>query len=713
MSELSTALRYLKGAGPARAQVLERLELRTLGDLLEHYPRGYLDRTHVTPLGRLAPGPDVTAGGTVRSVSVRRARGRQDLHAILEDATGHVECVWFNQPYLAQRLKRGTRLLVSGRVEFFRGLRFSNPEMEILDAPEESNSEPDPSLGQDGSESPPRAPAQGISPGAPGIVPVYPLTAGISQRMLRRLVRQALQTCESALREFMPAELLQRHQLLAWREAHWQIHFPDSAERLRAARRRIGFQELFDLQLLLAIARSERARPASARPLCGSGEVLTALRGLLPFTLTAAQERAVTQIRADLARDCPMQRLLEGDVGSGKTLVAIASALLAVEAGAQVAFMAPTEILAAQHARTLAQYGSPLGVRSALLVGGLAARHAREIREQVQAGEIDVLIGTHALIQESVAFRALGLVIVDEQHRFGVEQRARLLGKGAAPHALIMTATPIPRTLALALFGDLDLTVLDEKPPGRVPPRTHRVPSHRYADLLGFVARALSTGAQAYFVCPMIAASEDSDLRAAEELHARLQADPVLGRFRGALLHGRMKAEEKAAVMQAFSSREVAFLVSTTVIEVGVDVPNASLMVIEHPERYGLSQLHQLRGRVGRGRQPAHLFLIQRRGVGPEARQRLEILVREDDGFRIAEEDLRQRGPGDFFGVRQSGLPPLKVADPIREPRLLEDAREAAFGWAAAAQSAELRRGPLWSRLAERFGERLRLYGIG
>jgi ATP-dependent DNA helicase RecG len=688
MAERDTPLRFLKGAGPGRARLLERLDLRTFGDLLEHYPRAYLDRTRVVPLGSLQPGAEVTAAGEVRSVAVRRARGgRQDLHAILDDGTGAVECVWFNQAYLASRIQRGVHLLLSGRVEYYRRLLFSSPEWEIVEP------------GAD-------------APEAPGIVPVYPLTAGLGQRALRGWVRQALTACEGELAEFLPEAILQRQKLPTWFEAHRGIHFPRTQDEAGAARHRIGFQELFDLQVLLELSRQAYERPRTAHPLAVPGRLVEALRGSLPFALTAAQQRAIDEIRRDLARDCPMHRLLEGDVGSGKTLVALAAALLAIEAGVQVAFMAPTEILAAQHARTVERLLAPLGVRAACLSGGLPARRAGEVREAVRRGETQILIGTHALIEKTVAFAALGLVIVDEQHRFGVMQRARLLGKGESPHGLIMTATPIPRTLALTLFGDLDVTVLDEMPPGRQPPRTHLVPESRYADLLAYVGRTLAQGAQAYFVCPMIEASEETDLAAAVDLAGRLDDEPALRGRRGALLHGRMKADEKDAVMRAFLAGEIAYLVATTVIEVGVDVPNASLMVIEHPERYGLSQLHQLRGRIGRGRQPAHLFLVRHPGTGDEARRRIEVLLRETNGFRIAEEDLRLRGPGEFFGIRQSGLPPLKVADPIGQPQLLEAARREARELLAGPVET-LQGTPFWRRLEMRFGERLRLYGVG
>ncbi len=694
--DLGTPVQFLKGAGPARAERLAKLGITTLQHLLEHYPRAYLDRTQITPIQALHPEQEATSVGRVRSASIRRTRGAmRNLHVLLADESGFVECVWFNQPRLKHVLKPGTRLLVSGRVERYGRLQFKNPEFEVLQ------------------------PSDDAGTGAPdaarptGIVPVYPLTAGISQHVMRRLVARAVEEVVDQLEEFMPGPLLERLGLPAWAAAHAQIHLPDDRAALDVARRRIAFQELFDLQVLLAASRRVRRRPATAWPLRAPDRRVTRLIASLPFELTGAQERAIEQIRSELARDCPMQRLLEGDVGSGKTLVALAGALQAVDAGAQVAFMAPTEILAAQHTRTFADLCRDLDVRVELLVGGLPAAQRQTVREGIAAGEVDLALGTHALIQESVSFDRLGLVIVDEQHRFGVMQRARLLGKGRTPHALIMSATPIPRTLALTLFGDLDLTVLDEKPPGRRPPKTHLVSEARYDEMLTYIGGELAAGAQAYFVCPLIEASEKSDLRAATELFERLEAHPALRGARGALMHGRMRSEEKDRIMQAFAAGEVRFLVATTVIEVGVDVPAAGLMVIEHPERYGLSQLHQLRGRVGRGGQQAHVFLVRRAGLGEDALRRLEVVVRESDGFRIAEEDLRQRGPGDFFGVQQSGLPPLKMADPISDPGLLALARREAFDWVAEHALSELKGTRLWHRLEQRFGDRMKLYDVG
>ena len=698
----STPIQFLKGAGPARSARLQKLNLLTVGDLIEHYPRAYLDRTRLTSLADITPGETVSATGFIRSVSVRRTRGRmRNLHAILEDGSGVVEAVWFNQPYLTQVLRRGRRILVSGQVEFYRRLQFRNPEFELLEeeAPEESDAENKPGGSEEAS--------------APGIVPVYPLTAGVPQRVMRQLISQATDALLPKMTEFMPPEILSRADLMDWREAHRQVHRPETSERIAPAQRRIAFQELFDLQLLLAVARKRHRAPRTAWKLESEGRLLRGLLGTVPFRPTGAQERVIAQLKEDLAADKPMHRLLEGDVGSGKTFVALAGALLAVEAGAQVAFMVPTEILAHQHGRTFQETAAELGVRVGALTGGMPAREAAAVRERIEAGEIDIVLGTHALIQESVRFHRLGLVIVDEQHRFGVLQRARLFGKGRTPHALVMSATPIPRTLALTLFGDLDLSVLDEKPPGRKPPKTHLVPESRYEGMLVFIGGEIEAGAQAYFVCPMIEASESSDLKAATDLYERLQVHPALSKHAGALLHGRMKSEEKAAVMEAFSAGRIRYLVSTTVIEVGVDVGNASLMVIEHPERFGLSQLHQLRGRVGRGRQPAHLFMIRRDRVGEESLERLEVLVRESDGFRIAEEDLRLRGPGDFFGPQQSGLPPLKMADPIAAPQLLEEARREAFALVAGLGLEELARTRLARRLERRFGERMKLLKVG
>lgn len=697
----TTPIQFLKGAGPARRARLQKLNLLTVGDLLEHYPRAYLDRTRMTSLAELTPGETVSAIGVIRSVSVRRTRGRmRNVHVILEDGSGVVEAVWFNQPYLTGVLRRGRQVLVSGPVEFYRRLQFRNPEFELIEEGEGTQADTRQDPGADDAS-------------APGIVPVYPLTAGVSQRVMRQLVSQATDALLPTLTEFMPSEILARAGLMDWGEAHRQVHRPSETEKLAPAQHRIAFQELFDLQLLLAVARKRHRAPRTAWTLVSEGRLLRGLLDSAPFTPTGAQQRVITQLKEDLAADQPMHRLLEGDVGSGKTFVALAGALLAVEAGAQVAFMVPTEILAYQHGRTFQETAAALGVRVGALTGGMPAREAAALRARIEAGEIDIVLGTHALIQESVKFKRLGLVIVDEQHRFGVLQRARLFGKGHTPHALVMSATPIPRTLALTLFGDLDLSVLDEKPAGRKPPKTHLVPESRYEEMLTFIGGELDAGAQAYFVCPLIEASESSDLKAATDLFERLRVHPALSNATGALLHGRMKSEEKAAVMEAFSAGSIRYLVSTTVIEVGVDVGNASLMVIEHPERFGLSQLHQLRGRVGRGRQPAHLFMIKRDRVGAESLERLEVLVRESDGFRIAEEDLRLRGPGDFFGPQQSGLPPLKMADPIGAPQLLEEARREAFALVADLGLEELARTRLARRLEKRFGERMKLLEVG
>ncbi len=694
--DLNRPLQFLKGAGPRRATKLAGLNLTTIGDLLEFYPRAYLNRSALTPLGELSSGTNVTSSGFVRSVSLRRTRGRmRNVHVILEDESGVVEIVWFNQPYLRKLLQRGTQIIVSGPVEFFSRLQFKNPEFELVE--EGSDDEP----------------GDSDQVSAPGIVPVYPLTAGISQKVMRLLIKGALEYLSGGFAEFMPTDLLTKRDLISWRQAHSEVHWPASQALQHQARRRIAYQELFDLQLLLAVSRRYHRRPQSAVALKSKGKLRRKLIEGLPFDLTGAQKRVIEQITGDLGKDYPMNRLLEGDVGCGKTLVAFCSALDAVEAGAQVALMAPTEILARQHADNFESFCQQLKVPGALLLGGRPASESNPVRERIASGDVKIAIGTHALIQEAVEFQSLGLVIVDEQHRFGVMQRARLLGKGNTPHMLIMTATPIPRTLALTMFGDLDLSVIDEKPLGRPAPKTHLMTEGRYEEMLAFIGQEMDQGAQAYFVCPLIDASERSDLKAATDLFERLLHHPALARHRGALLHGRMKSDDKAAVMSSFAAGEIRFLVTTTVIEVGVDVGNANLMVIEHPERFGLSQLHQLRGRIGRGRPGAHLFMVRRSALSPDSLTRLQVMVNESDGFRIAEADLRQRGPGDFFGVQQSGLPALKVADPVAEPKLLEAAREDAFDLVNKVDLIELAVTPLWGRLNRRFSERMKLYEVG
>jgi ATP-dependent DNA helicase RecG len=688
---LEMDVQYVKGAGPARKRLLEKLGIRCVEDLLLHRPRAYLDRTRIRPLAEVTAGGTATVEGVVMDVAMRRnRRGWVQVEVLLKDESGALRIVWFHQPYLRQVLRPGVRILATGPVRYWRGTQMVNPEFEVLR----------------------EAGGEHLTGGR--IVPVYPSTAGLSQKSLRRLVRAALDRVVPELQDPLPQAIRRRLGLVPLPEALEQLHFPETMQRAEAARRRLAFDELFFLQLLLLRAKEHLKRPRTARPLVPSGALLAKAREMLPFRLTGAQERVLGQILEDLAQDRPMNRLLEGDVGAGKTVVAFLAAIAAIEAGAQVALMAPTEILAQQHARTAARMLDPLGIPWVLLLGRMPPGAKKEAREGLQSGRLKMAIGTHTLIQEGIAFASLDFVIVDEQQRFGVLQRARLLAKGRSPHGLVMTATPIPRTLALTLYGDLDLSILDEKPPGRLPPKTHRVPERRRADLLEFLARSIREGSQAYVVCPLIEESEAMDLKAATEIHRRLSEHPGLGPLGVGLLHGRMTGEEKERVMEAFREGKLGVLVTTTVVEVGVDVPNADLMVIEHPERYGLSQLHQLRGRVGRGGRQAHVFLMMSPDLTPEARRRLEILTRESDGFRIAEEDLRLRGPGDFFGVAQSGLPPLKMADLSGDADLVVAARREAQRWMESEGQAEpAEREAVRRELERRFRDKAPLYRVG
>jgi len=688
---LETNVQFVRGAGPARKRLLERLGISTVEDLLLHKPRAYLDRTRLSSIASLRPGDDAIVLGTLRQINSRRSRkGMMNLHALLTDDTGSVEVVWFNQPYLQRVLHDGLNIVATGPVRIFQRRQLMNPEFEIL--------------------------SEGLGPAltAGRIVPVYPLTAGLSQKVMRRLVRSALDAAVPEIRDPLPEPVAASVGLVPLPGAYEALHFPRSLEDARRARRRLAFDELFFLQLLLWLERDRFRRPRTARPLDSGRLLLAKARESLPFRLTTAQDRALAEVLADMAQDRPMNRLLEGDVGSGKTVVAVLAAVAAVEAGSQAAVMAPTEILAQQHGRTAAQVLDPLGIPWVLLLGRASVSEKRDARDGLASGRYRFAVGTHALVQSEIAFERLDLVVVDEQQRFGVLQRARLLGKGTTPHGLVMTATPIPRTLAMTLYGDLDLSVLDEKPPGRIPPKTRGVSVRRRDDLYGYLKKSIAEGSQVYFVCPLVEESEESDLKAATETSEGLRRHPSLSGVAIGLLHGRMKSQEKDRMMEGFRSGEIKILVTTTVVEVGVDVPNANIMIIEHPERYGLSQLHQLRGRVGRGRHPAHVFLLTGPAIGPDARLRLDALIRESDGFRIAEEDLRLRGPGDVFGVAQSGLPTLRVADLNEDADLVAAARREAQGWLGRHRSpSDPERRTLMDELTRRFRDRAALYRVG
>ena len=654
---LEDACQYVRGVGPSRAEHLRRLGIENVDDLLTYFPRTYYDRRRLATVASLQIGVEETFMGRVLSVTQRspfRRRGNL-LVAAVGDDTGIVQVVWFNQPYLAKHIKPGREIVVSGRLSFFRGQRqVTNPEFEIVG--DESGEAPSPEAR------------------AGRIVPVYRLTSGVSQRYLRGLLTHALDAYRDVVAENLPARLVSDANLPSRADALRAMHFPEDDALYARALERMKLEELFYMQLILSVVRrrqSERAaRPRLAIPFDLERRYLESL----PFPLTRAQDRTLAEIHADFGTDRGMNRLLQGDVGSGKTVVAGAALLAAVEAGYQAAFMVPTEILAIQHFRTLVPVFERLGVRTSLLVGSLKAVDKKRVHDDLRAGTIQVVVGTHALIQPDVAFKKLALVVIDEQHRFGVRQRAALLKDD--PHILVMTATPIPRTLALSAYADLDLSVIDEMPPGRAPVKTRVVPPEKREAMFAYIRERQAAGEQSYLLYPVIDDTEKQDVEAAESAFAELSEGPLKG-VPMAMLHGRMSMSEKDEVMAAFHAGVVRVLVATTVVEVGVHVPQATIMAIHHAERFGLSQLHQLRGRVGRGGREGYCFLLVGEGASPEALERLEVIVREADGFKIAEEDLRLRGPGEFLGTRQHGVPGFQLSNPLRDRELVERVSQA------------------------------------
>nr|WP_326166672.1 ATP-dependent DNA helicase RecG [uncultured Oscillibacter sp.] len=676
MADLRTDVRYIKGIGEQRAKALAKLGIRTLRDLISWFPRRYEDRTEARRIADLVPDETACVAAMVAAPPtlshIRRGLDLVKLRAV--DETGALDVTFFNQAWLKNSLREGETYIFCGKAE---GgplrRRMANPIVE----------------------------PEGRREATGRIVPVYPLTAGVSQLLLSRSVRQGLDACADILPDVLPDEVRQEHQLCRVGFAYENIHFPESAEALELARRRLAFEELFLFTLGLRRLR-QRRETVEAEPFRETD--MGAFYRALPFTLTEAQRRCIEEALADMASGRPMNRLCQGDVGSGKTMVAAACVYACVKNGRQAALMAPTEILARQHHAGLRPLLEPLGIRCALLTGASAAKEKKALAAQLAAGEIDLVVGTHALISGGVEYRSLGLVVTDEQHRFGVSQRAALAGKGDHPHTLVMSATPIPRTLALILYGDLDISVIDQLPPGRRPVQTSFVDSSYHPRIYRFLRRLVGEGRQVYIVCPQVSESEEpgDDRKAVTEYAAQLSRE-VFPDLRVAFVHGKMKPKEKDAVMTAFAAGEADILVSTTVIEVGVDVPNAAVMVVENAERFGLSQLHQLRGRVGRGSWQSYCVLVSD-NRSEETRRRLKIMTKTADGFRIAEEDLRLRGPGDFFGQRQHGLPGLRVADIGCDALLLREAQEAAD--ALLARDPELRGCPATAeRMAELFTE--------
>jgi ATP-dependent DNA helicase RecG len=664
---LSTPLQFLKGVGPRKAADLKRASLVTVEDLLYRLPFRYEDRSRMQPIASLRPGTKAAILGTIRSanLTVTRRRGFKIFHAIVNDGGGAIRCTWMNQAFLADILKPQLPVVIFGDVKLdSSGLHFMNPEYELVSA--------EPGSEEFGAVHTAR------------IVPFYEKTGTVTPNMQRRLVRQALDQLPPTVPDVLPAELRQRLHLVPRRVAMEEAHFPPNESDLAElnafrtkAQRRLIFEEFFLFQLGYAWRR--HAASAELKPSVPKVDdrIRQSAAQVLPFKLTPGQRQAVKEIVDDMLRPAPMNRLLQGDVGAGKTIVALLAAIVAMENGLQVAFMAPTEILAAQHYRNIARLLAPSRFRVDLLTGSTPGLQKHTLLAHIERGTTNLVVGTHALVQEKVAFHKLGLVVIDEQHRFGVAQRAALREKGLRPDVLLMTATPIPRTLALTDYSELDVSKIADLPPGRTPVRTWVKPESRRDDIYQVIRDQLDAGRQAYVIYPLVEGSEKIDLKSATEMADHLQTD-IFPAYRVALLHGRMKQDAKDRVMHAFAAGQIHILVSTTVVEVGVDVPNASVMVVEHAERFGLSQLHQLRGRVGRGPWESHCILLYQAPWTDDARERLKAMADTHDGFVIAEKDLELRGPGDFFGTRQSGLPTLRTGDLVRDRDIMEAAHREA-----------------------------------
>jgi len=655
---LSTPVQFLKSVGPARARGLSRLNIETVGDLLAHYPRRYFDRSSTTAIGRISVGTEVTVLAEVLTIGERRTRrGGSQQTVTLGDNTGVLFCIWFNQRYMMKQFRAGQKVMVSGLAQRHNGrIQLVHPDFEVLQ-PEGDGSEP------------------GLHTGR--MVPVYALTSGIGQHWLRALVYQALEKFSAVAPETLPADLIRRRKLCPAARAIMDVHFPKDRKSLDVALRRLKYEEGFYLQFLMALRRGVSSRQGGVM-LEQPGDLTARMVAALPFSLTGAQRRVLGELLADMRSGRVMHRLVQGDVGCGKTLVAFIACLFVIEQGYQAVMMAPTEVLARQHGMTLKEWAEPLGVSVETITGSTPAAQRRKILLSVAHGEVDLLVGTHAIIQEDVRIPRLALSVIDEQHRFGVKQR----GKSASgseitnqSHVLVMSATPIPRSLALTLYGDLDLSIIDEIPQGRGGTKTELAKAADENWVWQGCRQELQAGRQVFVVHPIIDETEGMDLKAATVEHERLGRE-VFPEYKVALLHGRLKSAQKQEIMSRFSSGEIQVLVATTVIEVGVDVPNATAMVIQNPERFGLAQLHQLRGRIGRGKHPATCWLLCDGFFAGETYERIRFFADNADGFALAEQDLRTRGPGEAWGTRQHGSPGFRLLHPIIDADLIRQCHE-------------------------------------
>ena len=692
---LQTPLQFLKGVGPRRGADLERAGLVTIEDLLYRFPLRYEDRSRLQSIASLKPGRAASIAGRVLACGLRSTRrpGFKIFEAAIDDGTGSLRAAWLNQPFLKDIFERGQHVVLYGAIEM-RGsasLQMTNPQYEILDDEE----------------------GETIHTGR--IVPVYEKTGAVTPKMQRRLVWDVLQRIPTDLPDPLPEDIRVRRALPSRYAALYATHFPPEDLRVEALnlfatppQRRLIFEEAFLFQMGVLARRQVAAAEHKPVVVRVDDRIRDSARAVLPFRLTNGQKQALKEIVDDMQRERPMNRLLQGDVGAGKTIVALLAALVAMENGLQVAFMAPTEILAEQHFANIARLLQPSRFRAALLTGSTASAARRAQLAEVAAGSIQLVIGTHALVQGDVAFAQLGLAVIDEQHRFGVLQRATLRAKGLHPDVLVMTATPIPRTLALTVYGDLDVSVIRELPAGRLPVKTLAKPESRRDEVYAFVRGQLDAGRQVYVIYPLVEESAKVDVKAATEMADHLSQE-IFPAYRVGLLHGRLKADAKDRVMKAFAAGELQLLVSTTVVEVGVDVANASVMIVEHAERFGLSQLHQLRGRVGRDRHQSFCFLLYQSPLSDEARERLRAMTETTDGFEIAERDLLLRGPGDFFGTRQAGVPTFRMIDLVRDRELLDQAQEEAARWFARSTPS----GDGLDRLLASWEQRFRLIEVG
>ncbi|RKY36612.1 MAG: DNA helicase RecG [Candidatus Omnitrophota bacterium] len=653
---LNQSVQYLKAVGPKKIKLLQKLKIFTVKDLIYYFPRRYEDRSCFQPINKALQGTFQTIKGRVLTSGTRRLnRGRTIFQLAIGDSTGVIYGTWFNQPYLKKIFRVNDEVILYGKIERYGNLQISSPEYEILSKDFEDT----------------------IHTGR--IVPIYPLTNNISQRYLRMIIKYCLDEHLGSVVEFLPEEIILKHKFLPLIAGILNIHFPDNFKMLSRAKQRLIFDEFFLLQTALGLKRQKIKTQTNGIKYRIRGDLLLNFKKLLPFQLTKSQKNVIEEIEQDMHCDQPMNRLLQGDVGSGKTVVSLWALLICVQNGFQAALMVPTEILAQQHYQTIQTFTASLGVRIGILKSSLKKAEKEKILFEIKEHQIDIIIGTHSLIQKNICFKKLGLVIVDEQHKFGVLQRANLQQKGCCCDVLVMTATPIPRTLAITVYGAMDVSTINEMPPGRIPVKTYWITEKKRQDMYDFLTRKMKNKNQVYVVYPLVEESEVMDLKAATKMYEHFK-DVIFRNFKIGLLHGKMKSVDKKLIMESFKKGNLDMLVSTVVIEVGIDVSNASIMLIEHAERFGLSQLHQLRGRVGRGGEQAYCILLCE-GKTQDAVKRLNAMVKTNDGFKIAEYDLLIRGPGEFFGSKQHGLPELKIGNILADAKLLRSARKESFAY--------------------------------